>query len=145
MSSVLSSDSSFYQRALISIAVSTFILTASFVGILSMFSGFPEGIGDRTPFYLVAMGFTFVITILYLENQGTESRVIMVTAAVLGIGTFISVSLTVEGIIFAIRFPEKVFVSQLVYYFIAAALIGTGVGYWSIQHWREFTRTNDGL
>ena len=43
-----------------------------------------------------------------------------------------------EGVLFAFRNPELVFVSQLVYYFIAAALIGTGIGYWGVRHWREF-------
>ena len=138
------SNRDFLTRAVALVGGSTFVLTASFVGLLAILSGTADGIGNRVPFYLVVMGVAFVATILLLEEHGTESRVIIVTAAVISLLTFVSTSLTVEGLFFAVRHPEEVFVSQLVYYFVAAALIGTGIGYWAIQHWREFTRQTPG-
>jgi len=138
--STFQSNRDFLTRAILLIGGSTFVLTASFVGLLALLSGSAAGIGNRVPFYLVVMGVTFVATIVLLEEHGTESRVIIVTAAVISTLSFVSTSLTVEGLLFAYRFPEDVFVSQLVYYFVAAALIGTGIGYWAIQHWREFAR-----
>lgn len=133
---------SFLTRALLLIGVSTFVLTASFVGILAILSGSSTGLSDRVPFYLIVLGLAFVGTILLLEEHGTEGTVIIVTAAVTSLITFVSTALTVEGLLYAVRFPENVFVSQLVYYFIAAALLGTGIGYWGIRHWREFVRTS---
>lgn len=138
--SALQSDRDFLTRAILLIGGSTVVLTASFVGLLAVISGEAEGIGSRVPYYLVVLGIAFVGTIVLLEEHGTESRVIIVTAAVISLLAFVATSLTAEGALFAYRFPEEVFVSQLVYYFVAAALIGTGIGYWAIQHWREFTR-----
>lgn len=137
--SALRSDNDFLRRAIPLIGGSTFVLTASFVGLLAVLTGSAEGIGNRVPYYLVVMGVAFVVTIILLEEHGTESRVIIVTAAVFSLLTVIATGLSVEGVLYAVRFPEQVFVDQLVFYFVAAALIGTGIGYWAIQHWREFT------
>lgn len=143
---IRSSNRRFLTRALLLIGVSTFILTASFVGILAILSGASTGVADRVPFYLIVLGLAFVGTILLLEEYGTEGRLIIVTAAVTSLLTFISTALTVEGALYAVRFPEDVFVSRLVYYFITAALLGTGIGYWGVRHWREFVQTApDGL
>ena len=139
-----SANRNFLPRALALIGVSTFVLTASFVGILALFSGTATAIGNRVPFYLIVMGLAFVGTILLLEEHGTEGRVIIVTAAVTSAVTFVGTTLTAEGVLYAARFPEQVFVSRLVYYFIAAALIGTGIGYWGVNHWREFTGGTSG-
>lgn len=132
------STNDFMTRALAVIGVSTFILTASFIGILAIISQSPPGLSSRVPFYLIVMGLAFVATILVLEEYGTVGRVVIVTAGVIGLLTFVATTLTIEGVLFASYEPARVFSQQLVFYFIAAALIGTGIGYWAIQHWREF-------
>lgn len=137
MESYASTDG-FLTRALALIGISTFILTASFIGILAILSRSPTGLTSRVPFYLIVMGLAFVATILVLEEYGTMGRVVIVTAGVISLITFVATTLTVEGIMFAASQPASVFGRQLVFYFIAAALIGTGIGYWAIQHWREF-------
>lgn len=135
----------FVVRALLLIGISTFVLTASFVGILGIVTGRTNGVGGRLPYYLIIMGISFVSTILFLEEFGTDSRVIILTATAIGLVTFVATTLTVEGILFSVSVPEEVFGRQLVFYFVAAALVGTGIGYWGIRHWREYTyRTTEG-
>lgn len=137
----------FVGRAVIVIGVSTFVLTSAFLGVLSLMTGGVIEVGTRLPFYLVVAGAVFVGTVVLLEEHGAEAEVILVTAVVTGVLALAAVSLGVEGVVFAVNNPERVFVSQLVLYFIAAALIGTGLAYWGINHWREFTdrRTGGGL
>lgn len=137
----------FVGRAVIVIGVSTFVLTSAFLGVLSLMTGGVIEVGTRLPFYLVVAGAVFVGTVVLLEEHGAEAEVILMTAVVTGVLALAAVSLGVEGVVFAVNNPERVFVSQLVLYFIAAALIGTGLAYWGINHWREFTdrRTGGGL
>lgn len=129
----------FFFRAGLLIGGSTLLLTSSFVGILAMMAGETGGIGQRVPFYLIFAGIVFVSTIVALEEQRANPEIIIVTAIVVSSLAFVVMGLAVEGLFFAIRNPDRVFVSQLVYYFIAAGLIGTGIGYWGIKHWRELT------
>lgn len=129
----------FIVRALFLIGISTFVLTASFVGILGIVTGGTSGAGGRLPYYLIMMGVAFVGTILFLEEYGTDSRVIISTATAIGLVTFVATTLMTEGILFSIRTPDEVFGRQLVFYFVAAALVGTGIGYWAVRHWREYT------
>lgn len=137
----------FVGRAVLVIGVSTFVLTAAFLGVLSLLTGGVVDVGDRLPFYLVVAGVVFVGTVVLLEEHGAQAEVILVTAAITGVLALAAVSLGVEGVMFAVNNPERVFVSQLVLYLIAASLIGTGIAYWGVNHWREFTdrRTDDGL
>lgn len=137
----------FAGRAVIVIGVSTFVLTAAFLGVLSLMTGGVVDVGDRLPFYLVLAGAAFVGTVVVLEEHGAEAEVILVTAVITGVLSLAAVSLGVEGVMFAVNNPDRVFVSQLVLYLVAAALIGTGLAYWGINHWREFTdrRTGGGL
>ncbi len=136
----------FYVRISIVIAVCTLFLTASFVGILSFVSGEIAGIDNRIPWYLVLTAGSFVGTIVVLEGHGASGREIIATSIIISAIVFVVVMLGVEGALYTVRFPEEVFVSQLIVYFLAAGLIGAGLGYWSLRHWREFTHhTRDGL
>ncbi len=129
----------FVGRASMVIVSATLLLTASFLGILATINREIAGVQSRIPWYLLIAGLAFVTTIVLLEDYGATGREIIVTSTVVGILGFIVGSLSVEGVIFTIRFPEDVFVSRLVLYFLAAGLIGTGVAYWALRHWREFT------
>lgn len=135
----------FYVRISLIIVACTLLLTASFIGILSLISGEVAGVGDRIPWYLVVSAIGFVTAIVILEGHGASGQEIIATAIIVSVVLFILFALSVEGMIYATRFPEEVFVSQLVVYFLAAGLIGAGLGYWSLQHWREFTRDQQGL
>lgn len=119
------------------IAGATFVLTASFVGALS-FGRVPD-LWSRVPWYLIAAAAVFVGTIVLLERHDAPGGTIIVTAIVIGLVGFVAVTLGVEGVIFAFQHPEAVFDSRLLLYFMAAALAATGIGYWALNHWREFT------
>lgn len=129
----------YFVRTGILAGVSTLIMTASFIGILAVMEGQLTGIASRTPWYLVFSAFVFTGTVVFLERNDVLGRVIIGTAIALTVVSFGLSMLTTEGVIYTIENPEEVFVSQLVLYFLAAGLVGTGFGYWAINHWREFT------
>ncbi len=127
------------------IALCTLILTFSFLGILAFISGDFETPLVRLPWYLLVGAAGFVASIVLLEQVGGQGVDVIVTATVNGIFVMLIAALSVEGILYTIRNPADVFVSQLVLYFVAAGLIGTGIAYWALRHWREFTRKRDRL
>lgn len=120
------------------IGFSTIVVTMSFIGVLALVSEGPGGLAERIPFYLILMGLAFVSTILVLEYYQTDGQIIIVTASVIGFLTLVAATLSVEGALYSVMYPERVLVSQLVYYFVAAGLISTGLGFWAVNHWREF-------
>lgn len=134
----------FRVRAGLVVGVSTFVLTAAFMGVLGLVSGEVAEIGQRLPYYLIVAGGAFVGTVILLEEHGAAAEVIIVSAVVTGALALLAVSLSVEGLVFAYHHPERVLLSQLVLYFIAAALIGTGIAYWGVNHWRELTGPDSG-
>lgn len=117
----------------------TFILTASFVGFLATIDGRIDGSESRVAWYFVFSAALFVGTIVLLELNHADGKTIIVSAIVTGVLSFILTFFSIEGVIFAFAYPDEVFVSQLVIYFFAAALVATGIGYWGLRHWREFT------
>lgn len=139
-------DQYFFRTGLL-VGFSTLVLTATFVGLLAFIEGHVPGLDSRIPWYLVASALGFTTTILFLEQYHSDGRMIITSAAIVTVASLILLSLSVEGLLFAVDQPEKVFVSQLVLYFFAASLLSTGFGYWGLKHWREFTdqRTGSGL
>ncbi|WP_247007951.1 hypothetical protein [Halorientalis litorea] len=119
------------------VAICTLVLTASFVGVVAIVSGQVADISVRLPGYVLAMAAAFVGTILLLEAQGYDGPTIIVLAGVTALGTFVAITLGSEGIVYAVRNPQQVVASQFLLYFLAAGLIGTGLGYWGINHWQE--------
>ena len=130
---------SFYARISLIIAASTIVLTFSFIGILAVVRGDVGGMSDRLPWYLVSGALAFVATIVLLEGHGATGREIIVSSTITAFWSFVLIALAIEGISFTIRNPEEVFVTRHVLYFLAAALLGTGISYWALHHWREFT------
>ena len=137
--------SRFYLRISGIILLCTLVLTFSFIGILAFVAGEPETPLRRLPWYLVVGGVGFVATIVLLEQVGGRGREVLLTAIVNGIVLMLLASLTVEGVLYTIANPEQVFVSQIVLYFLAAGLVGTGIAYWALHHWREFSTSGDRL
>lgn len=120
------------------IAVSTFVLTASFIGVLAFAAGTVTGLTGRVPWYLIAAAVVFVGTIVLLEGVEANGASIIVHSLVIGMVGFVLVTLSVEGVIFTVKRP-RVLLSRLPLYFLAASLAATGIGYWGLNHWREFT------
>ncbi len=129
----------FFARVGVLIVACTGLLTASFVGVVAVLRGELTSVGGRVPAYLVVAAVAFVGTVVLLEAYESSGRTIIVTASIMGLLTAVLVPLGVEGLLFAMERPEEVLNSQLFLYLLAAALIGTGLGYWGLNHWREFT------
>ena len=122
------------------IVACTLLLTAGFVGFIAVLEGEITGFGGRLPWYLVGAAVVFVSTIVLLEVNDADGRTIIVSALVVGALSFVLLFLSVEGVIFTVENPYAVvFDTRLILYFFAAALVATGVGYWGLRHWREFT------
>jgi|AntDeeMetagen134_2_1112570.scaffolds.fasta_scaffold01280_2 hypothetical protein len=127
----------FFVRVSVVVAIATLFLTASFVGLLALLNGDLRGSSSRIAWYLTIAAVAFVGVIILLETQDAAGTSIITTAAIVAALVFVLVSLGVEGLLYAVRNPAAVFVSQTILYFFAAALIGSGIGYWALRHWRE--------
>jgi drug/metabolite transporter (DMT)-like permease len=138
----------YYKRGALIMGSSTLILTFSFIGILALVSDEIVGFTDRVAWYIIAAALVFATIILLLERQESSGRTIIVSALVSSVVSFVVLSLAIEGLLFAVNHPEAVITSKLVLYMFAAGLFGTGITYWGINHWREFsqrTRRDSGL
>ena len=129
----------FFVRIALIMGACTLLLTFSFVGILAIIAGDLSEPSSRLPWYLVIAALAFVAVIVILEVYGATGREIIISAVMTGIWSFVITALSIEGVIYAISHPGEVFTSQLVLYFLAAAMLGTGIAYWALHHWREFT------
>jgi len=137
----MASDSQrrFFKRVSVIMICCTILLTASFIGVLAFLAGEIRGIETRVPWYILAGAITFVSTVVLLEAYEASGQTIILTASIVGGLAMILIPLGVEGLIYALRYPQEIFVSQMILYFLAASLIGSGIGYWGLNHWREFT------
>lgn len=115
----------------------TAVLTADFVGILALIERSDPDVASRVPLYTLAMAGAFVATIYSFARYGADARTVLLSATGFGVTAFVFVGLAVEGVVFALASPGRVFGSQLVIYFLAAGLMGTGVGYWLVAYWRD--------
>lgn len=121
------------------IALSTFVITASIVGVLALVNGAAADLGDHMPYYVLVAAITFTAMEVAFEFQLDDPIKIISTSAVLGISSLVGITLTVEGILYGLANPTLV-VSRLIVYIIAAGLISTGLIFWAVRHWRELTR-----
>jgi hypothetical protein len=132
-------------RLAVVVAVSTLVLTATFIGVVALLSGGNARVGTRLPFYVLTMAVSFVSVVVLSEQRyggRTDGRSILATAGGVALVVFVLVALAGEGLVFASDNPGEVVLSELFLYFLAAGLIGTGLGYWGLRHWREFVRSS---
>jgi len=122
------------------IVACTLLLTINFVGIIAALSGDITGLDTRIPWYLLVAAIIFVATIVLLESSGTDGKTIIVSALFTGVSAFVLILFGGEGVLYTLDEPETVLDPQLTLYFFTAALVATGLGYWGLRHWREFTR-----
>lgn len=135
-----SMDPGTISRAVVPIVGSTILLTASFLGILAVLTDQAAGFADRFPYYVLLMAIGFVAALFMLERPNLEGTQILVATLGLTVTIFVIVTLAGEGVTFAMAYPEQVLNSNLIVYFLAAALIGSGLAFWAIRHWREYAR-----
>jgi redox-regulated HSP33 family molecular chaperone len=132
-------DAESLGRAGALIAVCTLVLTASFVGLVALVSGEAVGLSERLPAYVLGMATAFVAAVLLAETQGLDGRAVLGTAGGVALGTLVVLTLGGEGLLHTVRNPETLVTSHLLFYFLAAGMIATGVGYWAINHWGELS------
>lgn len=121
-------------------------LTGSFFGVLALVNGEAVGVSGRLPLYVLALAVSFVAVVLLLEAESRSGESVLATATALSVGTFAFVSLASEGLVFAVRYPDRLFSSQLLAYVFSAGLIATALGFWFANHRDElnFRRSSSG-
>ena len=132
-------DAESLGRAGALVAGCTLVLTASFLGLVALVSGEAVGLSDRLPVYVLGMATAFVGSVLVAETRGLDGRGVIGAAGATALGTFVVLTLGGEGVLHAVRNPEALLTSQLLFYFLAAGMIATGFGYWAINHWQELS------
>ena len=125
-------------RVVVPILGSTLVLTAAFLGALSLLTRSVPGFGARFPYYVLFMALGFVTALFLLERPRIDGSQVLMATIGLTVTVFVLVTLAGEGLAFALTYPEAVFVSDFILYLLAAGLIGSGLAYWTIRHWREF-------
>lgn len=124
-------------RAIGIIAVSTLLLTASFVGVQSLFQGNFSGTDGRLPFYVLVMAATFVASVVSLTRQRADWLTSILGAVGIATLCFVLVALAGEGIFYVLENPGEALNSNQLVYFLAAGLMGTGLGFWLLSYWRD--------
>ena len=121
------------------IGASTLLLTLAFLGVLRIVEGGNPGIEGRVPLYLLLAAAVFVTFIVLLEQRDLDGRTVLVSTSSIAIATGALAWLVGEGIVYTFNETDEVLASQTVVYLLAAAVACTGLFYWTLNHWREFT------
>lgn len=120
------------------ISLVTILLTAGLIGVVGLLSGGVTGLGGRIPYYVLATAIAFLVSLIKLDDESLEGTSILIATSGLSIASGVLFGLAVEGIRYGVLFPGRLVASHLIVYFLSAALICTGLGMWSVHHWREF-------
>jgi hypothetical protein len=122
------------------IAACTLALTAAFIGVVALLSGAAAGVVARLPLYVLAGAVGFVGALLAVEHSRRTGQSALATAAVTGVVGFVLIGFGTEGIVYALTRPDAVVASHLFVYLLSAALIASGLGYWSVRNWSDLSR-----
>lgn len=135
-------DRSTVAIAVALVAASTLVIASAMMGGLAILTGAAEGIGSRVPFYVLGGAAVFTALVVYLEMHVDDGLLIISVSLAVGIVAFVLIALGVEGLYFSVRKPDRM-LSNLSVYLLAAGLISTGIIFWAVRHWREFTRRHE--
>lgn len=122
-----------------SVVAISLVVTASLLGVVSVFSGDFSGLRSRLPFTALVTAVGFVVTLYKLDDEHIDGVTVLIATSGIAIGIGVLFSFSVEGLLFGIRNPGDIVASHLLLYFLAAGIFCTGLGMWSLKHWREFT------
>lgn len=117
----------------------TLVVTAALIGVVALFSGETTSLNDRFPYYILITGIAFVVTLWKLDEESVDGVTVLIATTGIAIGAGILIAFAIEGLRFGLLNPSEIVASQLIVYFVAAALFCTGFGMWFLRHWREFT------
>lgn len=132
-------DTDYVARTIGLVVVFTVVLTTNFIGVLALVTGEVTNTTGRLPWYVFLTAVVFVAVIIVMEAADADGRLVIQSAVTAGAIGFLLIVLAGEGIVYAIYSPEDVFNLRLLLYFLSAAVIATGLGYWALRHWREFS------
>lgn len=132
-------DESFYARVGGLILGCTGVLTLAFFGFVAFLTVSTPGLASRIPFYVLGMATVFVAGIIVMEQHARrrEAQRVLWAASAISLLGFLFLTLAGEGLLYAARNPDTALASERVLYVIAAGLIGTGIGYWGVQYWKD--------
>jgi len=126
-------------KAVALVGASTLLLTMAFLGVLAVLQGGNPGIGGRVPIYLLLAAAVFVTFVVLLEQRDLDGRTVLVSTTSLAVATGILAWLIGEGLVYVWNARGSIVASHLIVYLVAAAVACTGLFYWTLNHWREFT------
>jgi vacuolar-type H+-ATPase subunit I/STV1 len=127
------------------VVASTIALTASFLGLVGLLTGGVTGLADRLPFYVLVTAVAFVGAIVILEEEYREGARVLQLSILIAALTFVLATFGGEGASYLYQNRADVITSQLIFYILAAGLIGTGVCYWALRHRAELARASSDL
>lgn len=107
------------------------VLAGLAVGAASFIDGPTPGFGVRLPIYVLAGAVVFVGALLAMRYSPRNSRAVLGRAMLAGVLGFAVVGLGVEAVIYAF----VVVAPHLSLYLLSAAVVGCGLGYWSVRNW----------
>ncbi|MFB6139072.1 MAG: hypothetical protein ABEJ26_01395 [Halosimplex sp.] len=122
------------------IGATTLALTAAFLGVVGIVSGSATGIVGRLPLYVLAGSVGFVAALLTAEHSEYYGREALVSAAVVGVVGFVMIGLGTEGVVYGMTNPDAAVASHLSVYLLSAAMIASGLGYWTVRNWHDVSR-----
>jgi hypothetical protein len=128
-------------RAGLFVLASTVALTASFLGVVGLLTGEVTGLNNRLPLYVLVMALAFVAAIVTFEEEYREAVLVLQFSVLGAAATFLLVTFGGEGVAYLVQNSQAVVASQLLFYILAAGLIGTGIGYWTLNHWSDLSWT----
>jgi len=120
------------------VAGSTVALTASTLGAVGLLTGGVTGLGGRLPLYVLATALAFVAAVVTFEESSRRADRVIALSAATASAVFVFVTFGGEGVAYVLQNPGTVG-SALLFYVLAVGLVGTGVGYWILNHWSELT------
>lgn len=127
------------SRVFLTVAASTVLLTAAFVGIAVVIEGqIVAGLTTRLPVYVLVFALAFIVSLLKLDNRNRDGMQILIATCGIGIVAALLFGLATEGAIYLAHEPETLLRRGLIVVFLAAGIICTGLGIWGVRHWREF-------
>ncbi len=116
----------------------TLIFALATVGLIGLVNGENVGSEQRLGVYVLFSSVLFITTIYSIEKTGRRNafEVIKVVMAITILG-FVLASLSGEGLVRVMQGTE--YTLQIYLYLITGGLVCSGVGYWAIRHWKEYT------
>lgn len=116
-------------------------LALAFFGVIAVATGGTAGTADRLPFYVLAAAVTFAAALVGLDRRARDGRNLLAVALAGAVAAFVLVSLGVEGVAYGVQRPAEALSARRLMYLLAAAMVSTGLGYWTVNHWRELVRS----